>query len=150
MLLAQMIQTEIGDDTIDPGVEGALETEAREIDVGAEKRLLIDILSIFLRTGEVDSQPQHRSIVLPYQFFEGGSVSLLSFADERGIVHAARASAAGWLVHRHEYRAVHVWRSTNLAGLRHTHLRLPDELVTRAVHGEDEARLLRLRFNLLP
>ena len=139
-----MIQTEVGHDAIDPGVERTLETEARQIDVRPEKRFLINVLPILRRTGEVDGQAQHGAIVLPHQFFEGGGVALLGLANQRGIVHADRRAPAG-LFHGTEHRAVQVWRHTNFAALRHTHIRLPDELVTRSVHREDEARLVRLR-----
>ena len=76
-----MIQTEVGHDAIDPGVERTLEAEARQIDVGTQERLLINVLSIFRRTGEMDGEPQHGAIVLPHQFFERGRVALLGLTN---------------------------------------------------------------------
>ncbi len=85
-----MVQTEIGDDAIDPGIEGTLKAETRQIDVGAQKRFLINVLPIFRRPGEVDGQAEHGAIVLPDQFFESGRVALLRLANQRGIVHPDR------------------------------------------------------------
>src|SRR5580704_2893868 len=90
ILLAQVIQTEVGDDAINPSVERTLEPEARKIDVSPEKRFLINVLPIFRRTSEVDGQPQHGAIVLPHQFFESGGVALLGLANQHGIVHSDR------------------------------------------------------------
>src|SRR5438477_884058 len=161
-----MIETEIGDDAINPCVKRTLESKTRKIDISPEKRLLIDVLTILLRASEVDGQPQHRTIVLPHQFFEGCGVSLLGLADQGGIIHTDRRCCPGWF-YRSQYRTVQVRRSPNFAGLRHTHLsahafiRLPIypatsscvlayKLVPRSVHGENETRLLRLRFDFLP
>jgi len=46
LLLPQMIQTQIGYDPVDPRIEGRLETEAVQVDVGSQERLLIDVLTI--------------------------------------------------------------------------------------------------------
>src|SRR5271168_2464745 len=46
--LPQMIETKIGYDPVDPGVEGTFETEAAEIFVGLEEGLLINVLSVRL------------------------------------------------------------------------------------------------------
>src|SRR2546427_13183585 len=42
----------------------------------------------------MDGEAQHGSVVLPDQFFEGGGIALLGFADEQAVVHADRASLA--------------------------------------------------------
>ena len=97
ILLAQMIQTEVGHDAVDPGVERTLEAETRQIDVRPQKRFLINVLPIFRRTGEVNGQTQHGAIVLPHQFFERGGVALLGLANQRGIVHPDRRAPAARL-----------------------------------------------------
>src|SRR5689334_881363 len=149
-----MIQAEIGHDAIDPSVKGALEAETREIDVCPKERFLINVLTILLRAREMHRQPQHGTVVLPHQFFEGRGVPLLRLANQRGVVNANRYRRIGGF-QRGQYRAVQVRRFPNFAGLRHNHLRLSvrplsNKLVARAMHGEDEARLLWPGLNLLP
>ena len=117
MFLAQVIQAEIGDDAIDPGVERALEAEARQIDVGAKKGFLIDVLTIFLRAGEMDRQAQHGAIILPHQFFEGGGVALLGFADQRGVIHPVDRATLRLAPDQHS--GVQIGRLADLADLRH-------------------------------
>ena len=58
MFLAQVIQTQIRNDAVNPGIERALESEAREIDVRTQKRFLVNVLPVFLRTRKVDGKPQ--------------------------------------------------------------------------------------------
>src|ERR1700690_31136 len=48
--LSQVIETQIGDDTVDPGIERALKPEAAYVHVSAEEGFLIDVLAVFLRT----------------------------------------------------------------------------------------------------
>ena len=44
---AQMIEANIRNDSIDPGVEGAFEAEAAQIAIDLQEGLLIDVSSIF-------------------------------------------------------------------------------------------------------
>src|SRR5208282_466978 len=85
--LAQVIETEIGHDAVDPSVERALKAEAANIYVGAQEGFLVDVLGVFLRSGKMNRQPQHGTIVLPDQFFKSGRVAELSPADELGVIY---------------------------------------------------------------
>jgi len=53
----QVIQADVGDNTVDPGTEGALETEAVQLLVNLQKCLLMDVLSVACRPGEPQSKP---------------------------------------------------------------------------------------------
>src|SRR4051794_36142569 len=88
--LAQMVETEIGHDAVNPGVERALETEAIQVGVGAQKGFLEDILAILLRPGEMNGEPQDGAVILTNQFFESGRVSLLRFTNENGVIDPGR------------------------------------------------------------
>ena len=46
-----MVEAEVGDDAVDPGVEGALEAEVAEVAISLEEGLLLDVLGILLGTG---------------------------------------------------------------------------------------------------
>src|SRR5262249_12273537 len=85
LLAAQVIAAQVSDDAIDPGIKRALEAESSDIAVGAQKGFLINILGIFGRVGQVGGQPQDGAIVVADQFFEGGSIALLSTSHQHGV-----------------------------------------------------------------
>jgi hypothetical protein len=39
----------------------------------------------------MNRQTEHRTIVLPYELFEGGAIAQLSSADEMSVIDASRA-----------------------------------------------------------
>src|SRR6266446_302421 len=92
---SQMIEAEIGDDAVNPGVERRLKTKAIEVLVGPEKCFLIDVLSILLGTGEMKRQTQHSLIVIPHQLFERGSIPVLRSNDEFTIIDVSRGLLFG-------------------------------------------------------
>jgi len=59
MLFPQMVEAEIGHDPVDPSVERAFEPEPRQIDVGTQECFLINILAVFLRSGEMNRESQN-------------------------------------------------------------------------------------------
>ena len=90
-----MIQAEIGDDAVDPRVEGTLETEAAQIFVGLEEGLLINVLGVRFRSRQVQRQPQNRLIVMTHQHFEGRAVALLRLPDQARVVNAVALRCQG-------------------------------------------------------
>src|SRR5208282_1008474 len=89
-----MIETEISYDAVDPGIERALEAKAWQVYVRPKKRFLINVLTILLRTGQMDGEAQHGAVVLLDQFFEGGGIALLGLADKQGVIHGDGTSLA--------------------------------------------------------
>src|SRR5262249_8433578 len=71
LFLAQVIETQVRRNAIDPGIEGTFEAKPPQVAVCAQKRLLVNILSVFIRTGDIQSQTQHHAIVMPDQLFKG-------------------------------------------------------------------------------
>src|SRR5580658_3149967 len=90
-----MIQAEVRDDPVDPRVEGALKTKAAQILVGLEEGLLINVLSVRLRSRQVQCQPQYRLIVMTHQHLEGRAVSLLRLPDQTRVVNAVALRCQG-------------------------------------------------------
>src|SRR5258707_107176 len=90
-----MIEAEVGDDPVDPGVEGTFKTEAAQILVGLEEGFLINGLGIGLRSRQMQRQPQNRLIVMTHQYLEGSAVSLLRLADQTRVVNAVGAASDG-------------------------------------------------------
>ena len=86
---AQMIEAKIGDDAVDPGVEGALEAKTGDVFVCLQERFLINVLGLGVGAGQMHRQPEHRLVVVPYQLLEGGAIATLRFADQNCIVDAA-------------------------------------------------------------
>ena len=87
-----MVETQIGNDAINPGIERALKAEAPNIYVGAQKGFLVDVLAIFLRSGEMNRQAENGPVVLADQFFESGGIAQLSSADELRVIYARGAN----------------------------------------------------------
>src|SRR5207302_3673180 len=88
-LLAQMVEAQIGYDPVNPGVEGALETEAADILVRFEEGVLIDVLSVLFGSGEMQGQPQDRLVIVLHELLEGSAVAPLRLADQHRVVYAA-------------------------------------------------------------
>jgi hypothetical protein len=84
-----VIEAQVGHNPVNPGVEGTLEPEAAYVFVGLEERVLINILSVLLRSGEMKSEPQHRLIVMTNEFLEGGAASALGLPNEHRVIDAA-------------------------------------------------------------
>src|SRR5712692_7498871 len=122
IFLSQVIEAEIGHNAIDPGVKRTLEAKARQVYVCPEKRLLINVLTILLRAGEMDGEAQHGAVVLPDQFFEGGGIALLGFADKQGVVHADWASLASLRPGGAKSSSMRItWSDASFACITHDH-----------------------------
>src|SRR5882762_9853645 len=90
-----MIEAEVGDDPVDPRVEGTFKTEAAQILVSLEEGLLIDVLGVRLRSRQMQRQPQNRLIVMTHQDLEGSAVSLLRLADQTRVVNTVALRCQG-------------------------------------------------------
>src|SRR3954449_3612429 len=84
-----MIETKIRHDAVNPGVEGALEAEAAAVLVGLEKCILVNVLSVLLSSGEMESEPKNRLIVMAHEFLESGAVPALRLPDQHRVVDSA-------------------------------------------------------------
>jgi hypothetical protein len=80
---AQVIQTKVGHDAIDPGIERTFKAETAKVPVGLEKCLLINILGFGVRAGKVHGQSQHGLVVVPHQLLEGSAVAALRGSVQR-------------------------------------------------------------------
>ena len=89
-----MVKAQIGHNPVNPGIERALKPEAGQIYVGAQKRLLVNILAIFMRAGQMDGKAQHWPVIIANQFLERRGIALLRLADQREIVRPARRATS--------------------------------------------------------
>jgi len=81
-----MVEAEVGDQAVDPGLEGALVPEAPQGPVDSEERLLVDITRLLLRPHDPQGQPQDVAVVPADQLLESGDVAPLGLADEPAFV----------------------------------------------------------------
>src|SRR5579863_806288 len=86
--LAQVIQTQVRDDPVNPGIKGTLKQEAADVLVRLQERILINILGVVFGAGEMQSEPQHGLVVVTDEFLEGGSIPLLRLADQHRVINA--------------------------------------------------------------
>src|SRR5208282_1340754 len=149
-----MIETEISYDAVDPGIERALEAKAWQVYVRPKKRFLINVLTILLRTGQMDGEAQHGVVVLLDQFFEGGGIALLGLADKQGVVHADWASLANLWPGAGKSSSIDIsWSDASFASVTHDHHLRPHEpsmvqtlrsLICPAYHDHSHVVLARL------
>src|SRR6266702_7497334 len=84
-----MIETQVGHDPVNPGVERTFEPETADVFVGFEEGVLVDVLRVLLGPGEMESEAQHRLVVMTNEFLEGGAVPALGLSDQHRVVYAA-------------------------------------------------------------
>src|SRR5215467_7720893 len=56
---AKMVDAQIRHNAVNPCVKRALETEPRQLQIGAKERFLIDILTVFGRTAKMNRDPEN-------------------------------------------------------------------------------------------
>ena len=66
-----MIEADVGDDAVQPGVETAFETESMEVFVNFQEGFLINVAGIFVALHQVERQTEHIAIVTVDEFLEG-------------------------------------------------------------------------------
>ena len=69
-----MIEADVGDDAVRPGIKAALETEARQIPVNFQESFLVDVAGIFRPVQNVQGDSQDIAVVAVDQFFKGFAV----------------------------------------------------------------------------
>jgi hypothetical protein len=84
-ILPHVIEADVGDNTVNPAGERALETETAELLVDLEKYLLVDILRVARRSGEPKSEPQNCLIIDLHQLFKSRLVPALRLANQKAI-----------------------------------------------------------------
>ena len=87
-----MVDAQVYNDSVYPGVKRAFKPESIEVAIGAEKGLLVDILGVFLGTGNMQRKPEHSLIVISDQFLECGSVALLRPTNHFEVVNLGRTA----------------------------------------------------------
>src|SRR5260370_19296937 len=87
LLLADLVQAQIGHDPVNPGVKRALEAEPADVLVSLQEGFLINVLGFVLRSGQVQRQPKHRLVVVAHQFLERGAAAALSLPPQLSLLN---------------------------------------------------------------
>src|SRR6185437_13186088 len=61
--LAEMVQTKVRHNAVEPGKKRALKADSGEIQISPQKSFLVNVLCVFDRTSQMHRQPQHRAII---------------------------------------------------------------------------------------
>jgi hypothetical protein len=78
-----LVQADVGHDAVQPGVKAAIEPERIEIPVDPQKRLLVNIPSIFRGPQQIHGEPEHTLVVSADQLLEGILVAALGGPNQR-------------------------------------------------------------------
>jgi hypothetical protein len=85
----QVVQTEVGNNAIDPGRDRALKAEATELFVDLYECFLMDILSNVVRAGDTLRESQNGLVVDVHQFLKSGVISGLRRPNQGVILSRA-------------------------------------------------------------
>src|ERR1700683_3553288 len=81
-----MIERDVRDNPVKPGVETAFKSEAVEIPVNPQETFLVNIPRIFAAMNQVQCQTQYFAVIAPHELLERQTVSRLRVPNERVIV----------------------------------------------------------------
>ncbi len=82
----QMIEANVGDNSVEPGIKAAFEAKAVKIAVNLEECLLINVPRVFRALHQVQRQPQHIPVEAVHKLLESRTVAGLSFRHEGALV----------------------------------------------------------------
>ena len=82
----EVVEADIGNNPIQPGVERTIEPESVEVPVDLQKSLLVDIARFIRRPQKVHGDAEDTLVVGPHQTLESILVALLGRADQPGFV----------------------------------------------------------------
>src|SRR6266550_2614844 len=92
---AQMVQADVGDDAVEPGVEAALEAETVKIAVDLEECFLVDVPGVFGALHEIQSQAQDVPVEAAHQFLESRTTARLRFRNQGPLVEVGQGDHRG-------------------------------------------------------
>ena len=83
---AQVIETDIGHNAVQPGVETTVETKRMEVLVDPQEGFLVDIPGVLRGAKQVHGNAQDILVVTAHQCLERLGISTLSCSDQCGFV----------------------------------------------------------------
>src|SRR5260370_13162752 len=80
-----MIQADIGDNAIKPGVETAFEAEAMQVAVDLQEGFLIDVAGVFGALHQAQGKAQDVAVVSTHKLLKRKAAARLSFLDKSAL-----------------------------------------------------------------
>src|SRR5438445_2454513 len=74
---SEVVQTNVGNDAVEPGVKAALEAESVEIAVNLEECFLVNVPGVLGALHEIQRQTEHVAVVAAHQFLESCTAACL-------------------------------------------------------------------------
>ena len=87
-----MIEADVGDDAVRPGIKAALEAETRQILVNFQEGFLIDVAGIFGLVQNVQGDSQDVAVVAVHQLFKRFAVAALRAFDQGALIGRSQAA----------------------------------------------------------
>jgi hypothetical protein len=79
---AQVVEGDVGNDSVEPSVEAALKPESVQILVNPHETFLVNVPGIFGTMDQIEGQPQNLSVIAMHQLLERETVARLRIAHE--------------------------------------------------------------------
>jgi len=92
---AQVVQANVGDDAVEPGVKAALEAETVEIAVDLEECFLVDVAGVLGALHEIQRQAQNVPVEAAHQFLESSTTARLRFRNQGPLVEVGQGDHRG-------------------------------------------------------
>ena len=87
-----MIEADVGDDAVRPGIKAALEAEARQILVNFQEGFLINVAGIFGLVQNIQGNSQDVAVVAVHQLFKRFAVAALRAFDQGALIGRSQAA----------------------------------------------------------
>src|SRR5260370_20072442 len=78
---AQVVEANVGDDAVEPGVKATFKAETVQIPVNLEERFLIDVAGALGPLHEIEGQAQDLAVIPANQFLQSAPCSRLRFLN---------------------------------------------------------------------
>ncbi len=84
---ADLIETQVGDDAVEPSAETTVEAETRQVAVDTKKRLLINVPRVFFGAEKIEGHTEDIAVVRSDELFKSVAVPVLRGANQGRFVH---------------------------------------------------------------
>src|ERR1700676_31309 len=91
----QLVQANVGDDAVQPGIKAALETEPVEIAVNLQEGFLINVSGVLWPLHQVQRQPQDVAVVAAHQFLKRSAATRLRLCHQRPFLEVRQRGHRG-------------------------------------------------------
>jgi len=92
---AQVVEANVGDNAVEPGVKAAFEAEAVKVAVDLKESLLIDVAGVFGPLHEVQGEAQNVAVETANEFLESATVTRLRLRHQCPLIKVGQRGHRG-------------------------------------------------------